>query len=120
MDSNTLKMPPMPTEYKKKFNEYMKIYRTNNRDSIKASQKKWVEAHKNDAEFISKQNKYALTYYHKNKESRLAPSRCECGGVISKQTKSTHIKTQIHTKYINSLAQQPIITDIISTADTIA
>lgn len=106
MDTNTIKMPPMPTEYKKKFNEYMKLYRDTHKDSIEASRKKWVAIHKDDESFIKKKNALANKYYHNNKDSLLAPSRCECGGIISKLTNSTHKKTQKHTKYINSLAKQ--------------
>lgn len=109
MDTNTIKMPPMPTEYKKKFNEYMKLYRDTHKESIEASRKKWVAIHKDDESFIKKKNALANKYYHNNKDTLLAPSRCECGGIISKLTNSTHKKTQKHTKYINSLVQQPEI-----------
>jgi hypothetical protein len=103
MDSTTLKMPPMPEEYKKKFNDYMKLYRDTHKNNIEASRKKWHNAHKDDDEYKKKKNKLANNYYHTNKGTLLAPTRCACGGVVSKLTQTQHNKTQKHTKYIESL-----------------
>lgn len=113
MESTTVKMPAMPDEYKKKFNEYMKVYRDTHKGNIEASRKKWLDIHKNDEEYKKKKNKLANNYYHNNKGILLAPTRCQCGGVVSKLTQSQHNKTQKHIKYIESLNKQPIVEENI-------
>jgi len=102
-------MPPMPIEYKKKFNEYMKNYRETHKDNIEASRKKWRDSHKNDVDYIKKKNALSNKYYHEHKNILLNPTRCACGGVVSKLTNSQHSKSKKHIKYIESLKQQPTL-----------
>jgi len=102
---NNNKMPPMPVEYKKKFNEYMKQYRDTHKTNINASRKKWIENHKNDEAYKQKKNELARRFYNNNKDTLLCPSRCACGGIISRLTSAQHKKTQKHIKYIENLDQ---------------
>lgn len=106
------KMPPMPDEYKKKFNEYMKVYRDTHKDNIEASRKKWRDIHKNDSDVKEKRNLLAKKYYHNNKETLLQPSRCACGGIVSKLTTAQHSKTQKHINFTSNNIQQPTIENI--------
>lgn len=65
----------------------------------------------NDRKLYSKeyriQNKehkceYDKNYREKNKEERELKIDCKCGGKYLKRHKSTHFKTQLHLKYMNS------------------
>jgi hypothetical protein len=103
MDSQLSKPPAMPEEYKKQFHAYMQNYRDTHKSNIEASRKKWQTAHKDDDEFKQKRNALAKKYYTQNKNALLNPTRCSCGGIVSKQTNAQHNKTQKHIKYTESL-----------------
>jgi hypothetical protein len=50
---------------KNSYNLYCKIYRTEHKDKIKESQKKWYEANKDNEEYKQKLREYSKQYYQK-------------------------------------------------------
>ena len=84
---------------------------------------KWLEQQeKEDKEFkkeiVKKYNskKYNDTFREKHKDKLKEKINCECGNHYSYYTKSKHLKTKKHTKFLN---KTPINTPLKNTEETI-
>lgn len=88
----------IPSHIKK---EYQKIYRINNKEKVLDGQKNYRINNK------EKVLEYQKNYLEKNKDRILERDKekiiCECGRMIRKRDKSTHLKTKIHKKTLGIL-----------------
>jgi len=82
---------------KDKIKDYDKEYYKVNKEEIKEYKKEYYKANK---EKIRKKNK---EYQKVNKEKLREKFICECGSILTHQSKSKHLKTKKHLKYIENL-----------------
>ena len=101
-------------EHKTERLEYQSNYYQENKEEINKKQQEHYN--KNKEKILKRQTKYRQehreqlkergnNYYQKNKDKinakNSAPYECECGSVVRKDSKSTHIKSKKHRDYIN-------------------
>ena len=107
------KKPFIDTDEKKDIKrEKDKEYRVNNDEKVKARKKEYYE--NNKIEIAEKTKEYRgnnkdkikerkQEYYQRNKEKLQETFICECGSVLTFNSKARHLKTKIHLDYINNL-----------------
>jgi hypothetical protein len=87
-------------EHKEQMSEYIKQYRTDNKDIIKENKalnyQVYRETHKEQKSEKDKE------YREKNKDKFNQKINCICGGTYSYSHKSTHLKTKLHQNFINN------------------
>tara|TARA_R110000823_G_scaffold311322_1_gene436730 strand:+ start:42 stop:701 length:660 start_codon:yes stop_codon:yes gene_type:complete len=88
---------------KEKIAERVKIYREANKESLIEKTKEYRQSHKESiVEYRETHKDSQKEYYELNKESinekRNQKIDCECGAIISRGSKSKHIKTKKHLK----------------------
>ena len=88
---------------KDKIKEYQKTYNQENKDKIS---QKIKDRRKNNLETIREYEKQA---YQRNKATRQRPYHCECGKVVSFNSRLDHFKSKKHQQYIlnQSNPQEP-------------
>jgi hypothetical protein len=86
-------------EHKEKIIEYTKQYRLKNPEDFK---KRCKEFHQKNKERL---NKKSQEFRDKNKDVNI---KCPCGSVFAKYSKSHHLKSQKHQKYLEENVDQEI------------
>ena len=81
-------------ENKEQLQQRSQQYYQNNKEKI---QNKYQNYHQNNKEKINQNKKQ---YYQQNKEKLKQKFNCDCGGKYGYTTKSIHIKTQKHQKWL--------------------
>jgi hypothetical protein len=99
--NNIEKLKQYDKEYYKDHEKKYKEYREIHKEKHNEYNKQWYENNKEQSKEHSKKQ------YQNNKEEinkkRLKKIKCECGCEITHCSKSRHIKTKKHLKYINDL-----------------
>ena len=95
-------------ELKRKEGDYIKQYDCVNKNIAGRNLKQYyldhVEKYKENNKKFREQNKgYYNDYYHSNKNKYNVKLQCDCGGKYCVFTKSNHLKTNKHNKYLLSL-----------------
>ena len=93
---------------KKKEGEYIKHFDTVNKNiagrNLKEYYKDNVDNYRNrHLKFRTENPNYYNNYYHSNKTKYNQKIKCDCNGVYNTFTKSNHLKTNKHNKYLLSL-----------------
>jgi hypothetical protein len=83
--------------YRNENKEKLKEYREEHKKEIKNYQSQWYQEHKEELNIKS------FKYREEHKEKLQKKINCECGGKYTHSTKSKHIKTQKHQKYLTTI-----------------
>lgn len=89
-------------ENKEKIAESQKEYREKNKEKLSEQKKEYREAHKEEAAEANKV--WCDANKEKLKNQRAEIINCECGSQYTFGNKNRHLKSNIHTTYINSIS----------------
>jgi vacuolar-type H+-ATPase subunit I/STV1 len=89
-------------ENKEQIKGYQEEYREKNKEKLSEQKKEYRAAHKEEA--AETQKKWKEANKEKIKEQRAQIINCECGCQYTFGNKHRHLKSNIHTTYINSIS----------------
>jgi len=89
-------------ENKEQIKDYQQEYREKNKEKLSEQKKEYRAAHKEEA--AEAQKKWKEANKEKIKEQRAQIINCECGCQYTFGNKHRHLKSNIHTTYINSIS----------------